>query len=50
VPTVRQLPIDIARLDAEFSPTASNLVADLPTVLALSQEYSCSPSTRHMAA
>ena len=49
-PTVRQPPIDTARLDAEFGPTASNLVADLPALLALAQEDQCSPSTRPMAA
>lgn len=49
-PTVRQPPIDTARLDAEFGPTASNLVADLPALLAAVQEYRCSPSMRPMAA
>jgi len=45
-PTLRHPPIDTARLEEEFGPTASNLVADLPTLLALAQEYRCSPSTR----
>jgi nucleoside-diphosphate-sugar epimerase len=49
-PTVRQPSIDTARLDAEFGPTASNLVADLPMLLALAQEHPCSSSTRPMAA
>jgi nucleoside-diphosphate-sugar epimerase len=49
-PTLRHPPIDTARLDGEFGPTASNLVVDLPTLLALAQEYRCSPSTRHKAA
>lgn len=50
VPTVRHLPIDTARLDAEFGPTASDLVTDLPILLALAQEHRCSLSTRPMAA
>lgn len=49
-PTVRQPLIDTARLDAEFGPTASNLVADLPMLLALARENPCLPSTRPMAA
>lgn len=49
-PTVRQPAIDVTRLDAEFKPTASNLVADIPTLLALAQERQCSPSMKHMAA
>jgi nucleoside-diphosphate-sugar epimerase len=49
-PTVRHPPIDTARLDAEFGPTDSNLIADLPNLLALAQEHQCSPSTRPMAA
>ena len=52
-PTLRRCgspPIDTARLDGEFGPTASDLVADLPTLLALAQEHQCSPSTRPMAA
>jgi nucleoside-diphosphate-sugar epimerase len=46
-PTVRQPLIDTARLDAEFGPTASNLVADLPMLLTLMK---CSTPTRPMAA
>jgi nucleoside-diphosphate-sugar epimerase len=34
-PTLRNLPIDTARLDAEFVPESSDLTADLPTLLAL---------------
>ncbi|HME20305.1 MAG TPA: NAD(P)-dependent oxidoreductase [Acetobacteraceae bacterium] len=49
-PTVRHPTIDTARLEAEFGPTASNLVADLPMLLALAQEHPYSPSTRPMAA
>jgi nucleoside-diphosphate-sugar epimerase len=49
-PTVRQPPIDTARLEAEFGPTGSNVVADLPILLTLAQEHRCSPSTRLMAA
>ena len=49
-PTVRHPPIDTARLDAEFGATASNLVADLPTLLPLAQDSSCSPSTKRKAA
>jgi nucleoside-diphosphate-sugar epimerase len=49
-PTVRQPVIDTARLDAEFGPTASNLIADLPMLLALARENPRSPSTRRMAA
>jgi nucleoside-diphosphate-sugar epimerase len=49
-PTVRQLPIDTTRADTEFGPTCSDLLADLPTLLALGQEARCSPSMRHMAA
>jgi nucleoside-diphosphate-sugar epimerase len=49
-PTVRQPTIDTARLEAEFGPTDSNLLADLPGLLALAQDTPCSPSTRHMAA
>ena len=49
-PTVRQPPIDTARLDAEFGPTASNLAADLPLLLALAREHQCSPSTKPLAA
>jgi nucleoside-diphosphate-sugar epimerase len=49
-PTMRHPLIDTARLDAEFGPTDSNLIADLPTLLALAQEHQCSPSTRPMAA
>jgi len=49
-PTIRQLPIDTIRADTEFGPTGSDLLADLPTLLALGQEAQCSPSMRHMAA
>ena len=49
-PTVRYPPIDTARLDTEFWPTGTNLVADLPTLLTLALESQCSPSTRHRAA
>ena len=49
-PTVRNLPIDTSRLDAEFGPTLSKLSADLPTLLALGQEVQCSPSMKHLAA
>ena len=49
-PTVRHPPIDTVRLDAEFGPTDSNLVADLPLLLAFAHEQPCSPSTRRMAA
>ncbi len=49
-PTLRHLPIDTTRLTAEFGPTASDLWADLPTLLAIAQEHQCSPSMRPMAA
>lgn len=49
-PTVRHPAIDTARLDAEFGPTGSNLIADLPALLGLGQDDRCSPSTRRMAA
>ena len=49
-PMVRHPQIDTARIDAEFGPTSSNLIADLPTMLAFALESKCSPSTRHMAA
>jgi nucleoside-diphosphate-sugar epimerase len=49
-PTVRHLPIDTTRLQDEFGPTSSDLSADLPTMLAIAQEYQCSQSMRHMAA
>ena len=49
-PTVRQPPIDTARLEAEFGSTASDLVGDLPVLLAQAQDCRCSPSTRYMAA
>ncbi len=49
-PTVRHLPIDTTRTDTEFGPTCSDLLADLPALLALGQEAQCSPSMRHMAA
>jgi nucleoside-diphosphate-sugar epimerase len=49
-PTLRHLPIDTTRLDAEFGPTSSNLSADLPALLATAQEQQCSQSMRHMAA
>jgi nucleoside-diphosphate-sugar epimerase len=49
-PTVRQPPINTARLEGEFGPTASNLIADLPMLLAPGQESRCLPSMRPMAA
>jgi hypothetical protein len=49
-PAVGYPPIDTTRLDTEFWPTRSNLVADLPTLLTLAQDCQCSPSTRHVAA
>jgi nucleoside-diphosphate-sugar epimerase len=49
-PTVWYSPIDTARLDTEFWPTGSNLVADLPALLTHEQESQCSPSTRYVAA
>jgi len=49
-PTVRQPPIDTTRIDAEFTPASSSLIADLPTMLAVAQEPQCSPSTKHLAA
>ena len=49
-PTVRHAPIDITRTGTEFAPTCSDLLEDLPTLLALGQEAQCSPSMRHMAA
>ena len=47
---VRFPSIETARLDAEFGPTDSNLIADLPILLALEQECQCSPSMKHMVA
>jgi nucleoside-diphosphate-sugar epimerase len=49
-PTVAYRPIDTTRLDAEFGPAGSRLIADFPTLLALQQECACSPSMRLMAA
>jgi nucleoside-diphosphate-sugar epimerase len=49
-PTVRLLPIDTARLDAEFGPASGNLTDDLPSLLTLDQESQCSPLTRPAAA
>jgi nucleoside-diphosphate-sugar epimerase len=49
-PAVGYPPIDTARLDTEFWPTGSNLVADLPSLLTLVQESKCLPSMRHVAA
>jgi hypothetical protein len=49
-PTVRYQPIDTTRLVGEFGSANGNLVADLPTLLALAQDEQCSPSTRRMAA
>jgi nucleoside-diphosphate-sugar epimerase len=49
-PTVRHRPIDTTRLATEFGATASDLVADLPTLLALAQDSTCSPSTKQKAA
>jgi nucleoside-diphosphate-sugar epimerase len=49
-PTVRHKLIDTTRTNTEFGPTCSDLLADLPALLALGQEAQCSPSMRHMAA
>lgn len=49
-PTVRQPPIETVTTDAEFGPAGSNLLADLPMLLALGQDARCSPSMRHMVA
>lgn len=49
-PTVQHLPIDTTRLATEFGTTASDLIADLPTLLAHAQEQTCSPSTKQKAA
>ena len=49
-PTVRNLPIDTSRLDAEFGPALSKLSADLPTLLALGEGGQCSQSMKHLAA
>lgn len=49
-PTLWNRPINTARLTAEFGPTSSDLAADLPSMLAIAQEYQCSPSMRHIAA
>ena len=50
-PTVRHPPIDTARLDAEFGPTASNLVGrSADACWHVAQECQCSPSTRPVAA
>ena len=43
-------PIDTTRIETEFGPTRSNLVADLPLLLALSKEARCSQSMRQLAA
>ena len=48
-PTLSHPPIDTKRLDTEFGATDSNLVADLPTLLALAQDSPCSPSTKQKA-
>ena len=47
---VRHLPIDTARLEAEFGPTRSNLSADLLSLLTVAQENRCSQSMRPLAA
>ena len=49
-PTIRNLPIDTSRLDAEFGPALSKLSADLPTLLGLGEEVQCSQSMKHLAA
>jgi nucleoside-diphosphate-sugar epimerase len=49
-PTVCQPPIDTTRADTEFGHTGSDLLAELPALLALGQEAQCSPLMRHMAA
>ena len=49
-PTVRLLPIDTSRLDAEFGPASGNLTDDLTSLLTLDQESQCSPLTRPAAA
>ena len=48
--TARFPAIDTTRIDAEFGRTDSDLAADLPTLLALEQEFQCSQSMKHMAA
>jgi nucleoside-diphosphate-sugar epimerase len=49
-PTARQAPIDTARIAAEFGPTGSNLLAELPTLLTLGQQALNPSSMRRMAA
>jgi len=49
-PTVARLPIDTTRLESEFGPATSHLIADLPTLLALQQESECLPSMKLKAA
>lgn len=49
-PTVRHMPIDTTRIQAEFGRITSDLSADMPMLLALGQESQCLQSTRRMAA
>ena len=49
-PTVRNLPIETARIATEFGATSCSLITDLRRLLPLEQEYQCSPSTSHLAA
>jgi nucleoside-diphosphate-sugar epimerase len=49
-PTQRPSPIDTGRLASEFGAPASNVMADLPTLVDLAQDSQCSPSMSHAAA
>jgi len=49
-PASTQRPIDTTRLNDEFGQTFSDLLADLPALLAFAQERRCSRSTRLLAA
>jgi nucleoside-diphosphate-sugar epimerase len=49
-PTLLDPLIDTARLDAEFAREASDLTADLPTLLALQKDRRSDPSVRPLAA
>jgi nucleoside-diphosphate-sugar epimerase len=49
-PSLRNAPIETARITGEFGPISSSLIADLPSLLPLEQEDQCSPSTSHLAA
>jgi nucleoside-diphosphate-sugar epimerase len=49
-PASSQRPIDTTRLNDEFGPTSSDLLADLPALLAFAQERRCSQSTNRLAA